>query len=319
MKLSTPVNIDSADFNLTHQTSLLLIGSCFSQNIGAQLTKYKFTTTINPSGVIYNPISIANTLNRVLNNEAYTESHLTSANNQWISFDHHGRFSSPNKTECLNNINQELSAANSCLKNKTTLLITFGSAWVYEHPTHGIVANCHKIPAKEFTKRLLTVEEIVEQYTELVSKIDDNIIFTVSPVRHSKDGLHENNLSKALLHLAIQSIVENNDNCSYFPAYEIVIDELRDYRFYKDDLIHPTDLAINYVWEKFGACYFSEETIELNKAIQKMAAAANHRPFDFNSEAHQKFIQGYVVAIKNIQKDFPFLNFEKELRQLKGL
>lgn len=197
------------------------------------------------------------------------------------------------------------------------MFVTFGSAWVYEHEKHGLVANCHKIPAKHFTKRLLKVEEIVAAYTSLIKNVKSsnahiNIVFTVSPVRHAKDGLWENNLSKAVLHLSIKELTENFDNCSYFPAYEIVMDELRDYRFFKDDLVHPTDLAVNYVWEKFSMSYFSKETITLMGNIQKIKQAATHKPFDFNSKKHQQFIKHQLTIIQELTAQFPHLNFEEE-------
>lgn len=317
MKFSIPVVIPSAKKLIDYKDSLLILGSCFAENIGEKLTSHKFNTTVNPFGIIYNPISIANSLTHILNNSYFKEDKLLFFNDKWLSLQHHGAFSNTNKTECLQAINQSITSSNQQLKNATHLFITFGSAWVYEHEKHGLVANCHKIPAKHFTKRLLKVEEIVAAYTSLIKNIkssnaDINIVFTVSPVRHAKDGLWENNLSKAVLHLSIKEITENFDNCIYFPAYEIVMDELRDYRFFKDDLVHPTDLAVNYVWEKFAMSYFSKETIALMGNIQKIKQAAMHKPFDFNSEKHQQFIKNQLTIIQELTTQFPHLNFEEE-------
>ncbi|PIZ05829.1 MAG: hypothetical protein COY57_05185, partial [Flavobacteriales bacterium CG_4_10_14_0_8_um_filter_32_5] len=215
------------------------------------------------------------------------------------------------------NINNSIKSVHSQLKQATYLFITFGSAWVYEHEKHGLVANCHKIPATQFSKRLLKVDEIVAAYKTLINTIKSinptiHIVFTVSPVRHTKDGLWENNLSKAVLHLSIKELIENFDNCTYFPAYEIVMDELRDYRFFNDDLVHPTHLAVNYVWEKFAMSYFSKETIALMSNIQKIKQAATHKPFDFNSEKHQQFIKNQLTIIQELTTQFPHLNFEEE-------
>ncbi len=317
MNFSTLVNIPIAKKSINHNSSLLVLGSCFAENIGEKLTSNKFNTVVNPFGIIYNPVSIAKSLNHILNEHNFKEDDLLFFNDKWMSLQHHGSYSNSNKTECLQAINQSISLSNKQLKKANYLFVTFGSAWVYEHEKHGLVANCHKIPAKHFTKRLLEVEEIVAAYTSLIKSIKDsnadiNIVFTVSPVRHAKDGLWENNLSKAVLHLSIKELTEKVDNCSYFPAYEIVMDELRDYRFFNDDLVHPTDLAVNYVWEKFSMSYFSKETIALMGNIQKIKQAATHKPFDFNSEKHQQFIKNQLTIIQELTTQFPHLNFEEE-------
>jgi hypothetical protein len=318
MKLSTSVTIPKSDITVAHEHPVLLIGSCFAQNIGEKLQQNKFNVTLNPNGIIYNPISIVIALKRIIKNESYTASELHQTNNKWVSFNHHGSFSAFDREECLEQINTSLSETHEQLKLTKTIFITFGSAWVYEYADAGIVANCHKIPNKEFNKKLLSLKEILSAFNELqVSLKYINVVFTVSPVRHTKDGLHENNLSKATLLLAINNLIKQNDNYHYFPAYELVIDELRDYRFYKDDLVHPSDLAINYVWEKFGEVYFDEDTKTLNEAIQKVQQAAHHKPFDFSSEAHQKFIKAMLETMDRINEDFPFLDFKEEKAVLK--
>lgn len=317
MNFSTPVNIPSSKKLITHNSALLVLGSCFAENMGEKLISNKFNATINPFGIIYNPISIANGLTHILENRNFNEKNLLFFNDKWLSLQHHGSFSNHNKTACLQTINQSITSSNQQLKNATHLFITFGSAWVYEHNEFGIVANCHKIPTKHFAKKLLKIEEIVATYTSLIKSIKKTnptitIVFTVSPVRHIKDGLWESNLSKSVLHLSIKQLTENFDNCTYFPAYEIVMDELRDYRFFKDDLVHPTSFAINYVWEKLATSYFSKETITLIENIQKIKQAATHQPFDFNSEKHQLFIKNQLKIIDDLNKQFPQLNFEEE-------
>jgi hypothetical protein len=317
MRLSTPVSIPQADFFIEHQSPLLFVGSCFVENIGTKLIDNKFDVQLNPNGILFNPISIVNSLTRILKPQTYTKGDLKQHNNKWFSFEHHSSFSSFDKTECLNRINNSLTEASEHLKKTKTIFITVGSAWIYEFEGVGIVANCHKVPNKEFTKRLLTVKEIVTAFEAIKASLTEyRIVFTVSPVRHSKDGLHENNLSKSTLLLAINSLVEQHENYSYFPAYEIVIDELRDYRFYKNDLVHPTDLAVDYVWEKFSSSYFSPATKKLNSEIQKIKTAAYHKPFNFKSEAHQEFITKQSQLMETFAKQHAFLDFEKEKIQL---
>lgn len=317
MKLTTPISIPKSEFNVSHQSTSFLIGSCFSQNIGEKLINNKFNVNINPSGIIYNPISIVSALERIINQKQYTEQELTNFNSKWISFNHHGSFSSLNKTTCLNQINNSQDQAHQQLKKCETIFITFGSAWVYEYPEFGIVANCHKLPNSQFKKRLLSVKEILAAFNRILDELKHlNVVFTVSPIRHIKDGLHENNLNKSTLHLAINNLIEQNENCHYFPAYELIIDELRDYRFYKDDLVHPTEFAINYVWGKFSECYFNDETQALNSEIQKIKVAVNHKPFYFKSEEHQQFIATQIQNMEDFSNKYPFIDFTFEKKKI---
>jgi len=317
--LNTPAKKSS--INISHQDAILLLGSCFTENIGEKLIHSKLNVNINPFGIIYNPISIANSLTRILNKEPYTEQDLSVYNGKFFSFDHHGSFSSFNQQDCLEKINNEITCAHQHLQETKTIVFTLGTAWVYENiENKKLVANCHKIPAKNFTKRLLSVDEIVRQFSTLANKLKNiNFVFTISPVRHISDGLHENNISKSVLHLATHQLTKNHTNCYYFGAYEMVIDELRDYRFFKEDMIHPTPQAIDYVWDKFAATYFNKKTILLNQRIEKLQQAALHRPFNFESESHQKFVNEQVLQMQQLEKEFPFLNFEDEKREIKQL
>ncbi len=317
MKLTTEVSIPQSDVYIKHQNPILLIGSCFTESIGEKLNDYKFDVHVNPNGIIFNPISVVNSLKRIISNKTFTEQEIKEHNEKWFSFDHHSSFSSFNKDECLDQINGSLTKANEHIKKTKTIFITFGSAWVYEYENNGIIANCHKIPNKEFSKRLLSVKEILSAFESVQEDLKEyNIVFTVSPVRHSKDGLHENNLSKSTLLLAINNLVEQNKNYSYFPAYELVIDELRDYRFFKDDLIHPTDLAVSFVWEKFSDCYLKESTVELINEIQKIKTAVRHKPFHYESKEHQEFIKKQMNLTDQLTKQYPFLDFEAEIQGL---
>lgn len=314
--LNTPTN--KSDVSISHQEHVLLIGSCFTESIGEKLVGHKFKATINPFGIIYNPISLVNALLKIIEGYTYTENDLTLHQTNYLSFDHHGSFSSFKKQECLDKINSELKSTHQQLPNTKTIIITLGSAWVYEFiENNKIVANCHKIPAKQFNKRLLLVDEVVHAFDKIIAQLKHlNIVFTVSPVRHISDGLHENNISKSVLHLAIHQLTNKHNNCHYFCAYEMVMDELRDYRFFKEDMIHPTTQAIDYVWEKFVATFFNEQTFKLNQRIEKIKQAALHRPFNFESQSHQQFIKQQVLQIKQLEKEFPFLNFEEEIQQL---
>lgn len=307
-----------SEISISHQEHSLLLGSCFTENIGDKLSDYKFKVTTNPFGIIYNPISLANVLDKIVNNFKYSENDLEENNDKYFSFNHHGSFSSFNKNACLDNINKEIKSAQDKLSETKTIVITFGTAWVYELvESHRIVANCHKLPAKNFNKRLLLVDEILQSFSKIVSSLKNiNFIFTVSPVRHISDGLHENNLSKSVLHLAIHQLMIQHKNCSYFGAYEMVIDELRDYRFYKEDMIHPSSQAVDYVWEKFADTYFSNETKTLNLKIEKIQNAVNHRPFNFDSSSHQQFIKEQIRQMEQLCKEFPMFNFDEEISQI---
>jgi hypothetical protein len=314
MKLSTPVNIPENPFKIKHEDSISLMGSCFAESIGEKLKHHKFNVFNNPFGIIYNPFSLAKSVSRVIANNIYSEDDISYFNNKWLSLDHHGSFSKLDKNECLTTINDSIQTAHEKLKESKTLFITFGSAWVYEYGEFGIVANCHKMPSQEFNKRLLSVKEIISCYENLIEELKSfnpelKIVFTVSPVRHVKDGVHENNLSKSTLHLAVHQLVLQHKNCSYFPAYEIIVDELRDYRYYKDDLVHPTSMAINYVWEHFSTCYFNKETQQLNTEIGKIQSALSHKPFNTASEEYKNFVSQTTEKIAILTSSHPYINF----------
>ena len=314
--LNTPAT--KSTVNLSHHEPILLLGSCFTENIGEKLMNSKFKVNSNPFGIIYNPISIAHSLTRIKKKQLYTQQEISSHQGKYFSFDHHGSFSSFNKHECLDKINDEITCAHQHLLETKTIVTTFGTAWVYETAeAKKLVANCHKLPSNNFTKRLLTVDEILQVWTPIIEQLKNtNLIFTVSPVRHISDGLHENNISKSVLHLAIHQLVTKFNNCHYFAAYEMVIDELRDYRFYKQDMIHPSNQAIDYVWEKFASTYFNEQTTQLNQRIEKLQQAVSHRPFNFESESHQKFVKEQIHQMELLCTEFPFLNFEEEIYQI---
>lgn len=318
MNYRTIVAPKDYDFNISHQSSLLLIGSCFSENIGNKLIANKFNTLINPSGILFNPISIVNTLNDIIEEKEFPEKDLHFENGLYHSFAHHGRFSGPNSEEVLTRINRSREEATLFLKKTDVIIVTLGSSWAYRYNDTGeFVANCHKVPNKKFTKELLEVGFIVEKLHWIIDKLQAvnsnlKIIFTISPVRHWKDGAEENTLSKSILHVAAHQLASSKSSY-YFPSYEMVIDDLRDYRFYKEDMLHPNNVAIDYVWNGFGEAFFSNETVRLNKVICKIAAAIKHRPFNSLTKEHQQFLEIQLKNIADLKKKNATINFDKEI------
>lgn len=315
----TVLNAVKSNDEIAHQNKLLSMGSCFSENIGERLLDYKFSVIVNPYGILFNPIAIAQSLRQIIDYRKFSESDIFYYNQRWQSFFHHGRFANVDKKTCLNDINTAIKQTHQHIQNLDYLMLTLGTANVFVHKkSNQIVANCHKVPSSEFERKRLAINEITADFEPIFNQLKTinpnlKIIFTVSPIRHIRDGLVENQRNKATLLLAVDELVKEYDFVSYFPAYELVLDDLRDYRFFKDDMIHPSKLAIDYVWDYFKKTYFSEKTSELNRQIDRLIQAKNHRPFEERSESHQKFIQNQIQKIRQLEKQFSFLNFEKEL------
>lgn len=305
------------DVKINHQQSLLLIGSCFTEQIGTKLSNHKFSILDNPNGILFNPVSITRAISSYISNKQYTEADLFYQNECWNSWEHHSRFSHPDKKICLQGINDYQIKAHDFLKKADWLLITLGSAFVYELENKEVVANCHKVPTDKFNKRLLQVEEVFADLQKMIKEAVTfnpqlKIIFTISPVRHLRDGFVENNRSKATLIQVVHQLVEKNNNCLYFPAYELVIDDLRDYRFFAEDMVHPNYAATSYVWEKFIATCIDESSQQLMKGIAVIVAAKNHKPFNPTSEQHKEFLQTNLEKVKKLQQQFPHLNLDEE-------
>lgn len=311
--------------DITHADKIMLIGSCFAENIGDKLISNKFQTLVNPNGILFNPISIATALHSYIKND--TEVKLGNTNGLYFSLDHHGCFSKNTEQELKNEILAERKEAHQFLKEAKFLIITFGSAYVYRHlKTNHIVANCHKLPQQDFIKHLLTVDDINSAYSHLINELRDfnpelKIIFTISPVKYLRDGIINNNLSKSILIQSVHNMVSATSNTkstllNYFPAYELVNDDLRDYRFYKEDMAHPNEQAINYVWEKFSDVYFNNDTKQLNQKIKEVALAVNHRPIKADSEKHSEFRNSVLKKCTDLESAYPFLNFSEEKEQL---
>ena len=314
MNLQTKISLKKESKNLiNYQSKILLLGSCFSENIGEKLDYFKFRTTQNPFGILFHPKAIENLLLNAINKKEYSKSDLVFQNERFHSFDAHSSLSSADENEVLNRLNSSISKANNSLKESSHIIITLGTSWIYRFiETDEVVANCHKIPQKKFLKEILSVDEITESLEAIISLIksvnkDATVIFTVSPVRHLKDGFAENMQSKSHLIAAIHQIL-NEQNVFYFPSYEIMMDELRDYRFYAEDMIHPNQTAINYIWEKFVNAWISEESKETMKEIKTIQNGLNHRPFNPSSKEHQQFLQSLQVKIKALQKKYSFID-----------
>ncbi len=316
MQLQTTVQLPTYPFEINHQHKITCIGSCFADNMGQKFRDNKFDTLINPFGVLYNPLSVFNCIDN-LTRQDYDEDQLIYHDGLWHSFSHHGRFSNKNKETLLQEINDTLIEGHQHLKESDYLFITLGTAQIFEYHDK-VVSNCHKIPASQFKRRRLTVEEIVKKTRPIISQLKTinpalTIIFTVSPVRYIKDGLNENSLSKATLHLATEEITRHTDNAYYLPAYEIINDELRDYRYFAEDMTHPSPLAIEYLWDKLSKQLFTPATQNINKQVLKLVQASQHRPFNINPEAHKKFLSNMLKKASDLQKQHPELNLEKEI------
>lgn len=319
MKLRTEINLGRQTLSLDHQTAVLLMGSCFSENIGGKLSEHKFNALINPLGIAYNPVS----LHQLLEIDSKTPiGELQQTTELYFHYHFHSTFNALSKESYADKLKQSIAEKEEFLKQNPTLILSYGTAWVHELKSNGqIVNNCHKQPASNFSRRLLKVEEIVQSWEKMNVALkakfncDFNFIFTVSPVRHIKDGFIENQQSKSTLNLAIHQICAEYDTCSYFPSYEIMMDDLRDYRFYKNDLLHPNDMAIDYIWEQFSKAYFSEESRDFNGQIKQFNQSINHRPFNPKSEKHQDFIKKLIEQIEEFEKESK-IDYSKEIEQL---
>ena len=296
------------------------MGSCFTENVGTRMSILKYDVDINPFGILYNPVSVANGLRILLENKIFQPEDLVEHKGLWHSFFHHGRFSGTNIKETLSKINTRINHSATHLKNTNFLFLTFGTSWIYEYKKTGeIVSNCHKIPAQEFKRFRLTPGEIIEEYRKLLPKIweinpEIKVVFTVSPIRHWKDGAIENQLSKATLLLAIERIIQGfgNKKCAYFPAYEIVMDELRDYRFYAEDMIHISEVAINHIWSIFEQNLIEEKSRKIAKQVEKINKALNHKPFNPFSKEYIDFLEHTLKHTEEMEAKIPNLNFELE-------
>lgn len=314
----TIIQPEPSQNKISYHTPILFLGSCFTENMGNRMLELKFPATVNPFGVLYNPVSVRNALEILIDKKKFTVSDLAFFNEQWFSFYHDSEFSDVDQKKSLAKINTAIQLAALKLRKAKFLVVTLGTAWVYKYLKSGnIVSNCHKIPAKEFERYKLGVEDVFVEWAKLINRLNElnpdlKIVFTVSPVRHWKDGVVQNQLSKSTLILAIHQLKKQFENVAYFPAYEIMMDDLRDYRFYADDMLHPSKMAVEYIWDHFEQTYFEQETTEIVKQIDQIVAAKNHRPFNSQTEGHLKFIKNQLEKIQVLSKKYNFIDFEKE-------
>ncbi|MAL58705.1 MAG: GSCFA domain-containing protein [Flavobacteriaceae bacterium] len=315
MNLQTQIPLSPKEPQINYQSKVVLMGSCFTENIGGKLDYFQFQNIQNPFGVIFNPVSIEKLIFRALHDDFYTENDVFQHNGLWHCYEVHSSLSMVNKSEFLNRINLQLSHFKTYLFQASHMIFTLGSAWVYLHrKTSQIVANCHKVPQKEFSKVLLSVDIISKSLQNCVSEISEvnpkvTFIFTVSPVRHIKDGFIENTLSKSHLLSAVHPSISVIEHAHYFPSYELMMDELRDYRFYKEDMLHPNEVAIQYIWEKFNRVWISAETTHLQNEIATIHKGLKHKPFNPDSEEHSVFQKNLQKSIEKLQKELPWIQF----------
>lgn len=324
MDFRLELNIKPFENKIHWADKIFLIGSCFTEHISKKLSLNKFTVCENPHGILFNPISIETALKAYNSNKKYQEEELFFYNELFGSWDHHGQFSQPDVVHALKGMNEQMEKANIALKQSNWIIITLGSSWVYE--TTGlaplqpnlVAANCHKMPAQYFHHRLLTSVEVNQSLKNIIGTIHDvnphaNVIFTISPVRHHREGLVENNRSKALLISSVHEMIESFPQVFYFPAYELVVDDLRDYRFFAEDMVHPNYQATQYVWEKFMEACVDAEAKKGMQLVAKIMGAKNHKPLHPNTKQHQNFLQKMLLETEAVQLQYPFIDLSNEL------
>ena len=305
---------------ITHQDGMLLIGSCFSEHIGNRLNDLKFKVNSNPFGIVFNPNSIASSITRILDKHYFEAKDVFEKDNRWYSFEAHSSLSAETKDELLQRLNHRIDSWYELLKTAHWLTITFGSAFAYQHLEHAkVVANCHKMPQTLFEKTLLKTNDIVDEYNKVINRLQQfnsslKIIFTVSPVKHLRDGVVENSVSKAILIQSTHQLINDLKHCVYFPAYELVNDDLRDYRFYESDMAHPNKQAVDYVWKRFTEVYFNEKTNAINEKVNQIHQAYHHRLFNETTNSSVKFKNKFYQQCANLQAEYAYLDLSNELK-----
>ncbi len=336
MKLQTQIPLKKARKPIDYNSQLLLLGSCFVENMGRKLDYFKFRQLQNPFGILFHPLAVEKLVARAIQNNFYSESDIFYRNELWRCFDAHSDLNDTSKENLLKNLNEGLEATRSQIMSTSHTIITLGTAWVYRHKTSGnIVANCHKEPQREFSKELLSIHEIAKSLGRTINHVRSinqsiQFIFTVSPVRHLKDGFIENQHSKAHLISALHEVLKTQVTPSvrlsaradidgtekvgqavggYFPSYELMMDELREYRFYERDMVHPNQLAIDYIWEKFKQVWISEEAYSTMEKVDDLQKGLQHRPFNPGSEQHRKFLEILKSKMASVVHEYPFMQF----------
>jgi lysophospholipase L1-like esterase len=316
MKLQTKIPLYPQQHDqIDYYSKILLLGSCFVENMGEKLGYFKFQNVLNPFGILFHPAAIEKLITNAINEKKYSEKDIFFHNEQWHCFEAHSKLSHTSKSVVLNTLINQVKLTFQEIQESSHIIITLGTAWVYRYIENDeIVANCHKVQQKKFLKELLYVDEVSESLqsiVELIKSVNPSaaIIFTISPVRHLKDGFVENTLSKAHLITAIHQLIDPFIKVYYFPSFEIMMDELRDYRFYREDMLHPNNTAIQYIWEKFQQSWINQHSQNIMTEVDIIQKGLRHKPFNQNSESHQKFLENLNLKIEHIQDAYPHLHF----------
>jgi hypothetical protein len=325
MELRTRFNIEPSADKITYNDGVMFIGSCFASSIGSRMEVGHLPVMINPAGTVFNPVSVCNTIDIIISEKEFTREDLSFHNGTWFSFYHYTDFSSDDPGEALDKINGKSKMALNFLKNAGFLFITLGTARIYRLKKNGmIVSNCHKIPSDQFITELLSVNEIVTLLQRQLDRMNElfprlKVIFTISPVRHWKDGAHGNQVSKSTLFLAVEELLNKSASLKYFPAYELLMDDLRDYRFYDNDMLHPSDTAINYIWEAFSECYLESKTVKIYNEVVKITRARNHRFIADSPSRIKDFASRMLDQISDIEAGSPAIDLSDEKNYFQNL
>lgn len=321
MEFRTTVKTGENRSWLHHSDSVVLLGSCFSDNIGNKLHGAFINALVNPMGTLYNPMSIACGVKRLIDCNPVAGQDLFMQGGVWNSFDFHSRHSLPDKQATIDRMNQRIEQGHQALKQAQLLTITLGTAIVYRLKSTGeVVANCHKVPQHEFERKMASVTDMARELDEMLTRLHTfnpelRIILTVSPIRHIADGLDTNSLSKASLHVAIhEALKRHSEYCDYFPAYEIMLDDLRDYRFYSSDMVHPSDVAVEYIWQAFQATYLDDRSALAVARCERIHKRLQHRPMSANRETVERFNADTASVVRNLIKEYPYLAQNAELQ-----
>ncbi|MDR7209506.1 GSCFA domain-containing protein [Flavobacterium piscis] len=316
MQFRTQIPLSKSNYPIDYNSKIVSFGSCFAENMADKLDYFKFQNTTNPFGIIFNPLSIEKIIERTVQQELFAEKDVFFHNERWHCFGVHSDLSNSDREELLETLNKAVEVTNHQLKDASHIIITYGTSWVYRNSeSDEIVANCHKVPQKQFLKELLSADVIqkgIQNTIDLIQDLNPNIkfIFTISPVRHIKDGFIENQLSKSHLFTALHKIINHQQSTiNYFPSYEIMMDELRDYRFYAEDMLHPNQVAIDYIWKLFSENYIAENSIFIMQEVSEIQKSLRHRSFNPESEEHHKFLSKLHQKISLLEEKCPSIKF----------
>lgn len=318
MQFRTQISILKSNNPIDYNSKILSMGSCFAENMASKFDYFKFQNETNPFGIIFNPVSIEKLFSRICNEDLFTEKDIFFYNERWHSFEVHSDLSNSDRQELLESLNKATTETYKQIKEATHIIITLGTSWVYRNlESTEIAANCHKVPQKQFSKELLSIDTIQQSIQNTINLVhalnpEINFIFTISPVRHIKDGFVENQLSKSHLFTALHSVLNTGHlkrNTEYFPSYEIMMDELRDYRFYNEDMLHPNQIAIDYIWKLFSENYISQESTAVMQEVDEIQKSLRHRSFNPESDQHQKFLAKLQQKINLLGEKLPHIKF----------